>query len=159
MTRDDPVSRSGLEVVSESFVMLKMKAFQRTLYLSPVILLAACNDLRLYDVYDDLEDVRREGAIERGWIPDWVPESATDIHDHHELDTNLRAVSFRIDNSKSFDWPNTCSPADTVTPPELRTRLFPKAVHALKNIHKCADLFGVQDDQGVIHLWSKRINN
>ena len=38
--------------------------------------------------YDSLEAAKRQGAIERGWIPRFAPPSASSIRERHDLDTN-----------------------------------------------------------------------
>lgn len=43
---------------------------------------AACND-NVSSFYASYEDLKRSGAIERGWIPSWLPPG---IHHIYELD-------------------------------------------------------------------------
>ena len=40
--------------------------------------------------YASRSDALQSGAIDRGWIPVWMPESAEDIREAHQLDTNRR---------------------------------------------------------------------
>ena len=46
--------------------------------------------------YPDVAAARRQGAFERGWLPDIVPEDATDIWEMHNLDTNITWACFGI---------------------------------------------------------------
>lgn len=39
-------------------------------------------------------------AQQRGWLPTMLPRSATEIHEWHDLDTNLCLGSFRFDPSE-----------------------------------------------------------
>lgn len=44
--------------------------------------------------YATHRDAVVDGGIERGWIPDFVPERATNISDRHNLDSNHLQVEF-----------------------------------------------------------------
>jgi len=45
--------------------------------------------------YSDRETVKKNQAIERGWVPAILPESAYDISETHDLDTNELFGSFQ----------------------------------------------------------------
>ena len=45
--------------------------------------------------YSDRETVKKNQAIERGWVPAILPESAYDISETHDLDTNALFGSFQ----------------------------------------------------------------
>lgn len=69
-----------------------------------VILLAAltlsgCGEIK-DDRYADYEAARLAGVVERGWIPDFVPQSAYDIRDIHDQDSNAQTLSFRLPTSQ-----------------------------------------------------------
>ena len=40
------------------------------------------------------EELMKSGFLEKGWIPDFLPTDASDIKEAHDLDTNMRALSF-----------------------------------------------------------------
>ena len=42
------------------------------------------------EAYPTLAAARAAGAIERGWIPTWLPGSARNLREAHDLDTNAR---------------------------------------------------------------------
>ena len=44
--------------------------------------------------YADVGAARREGAFDRGWLPEIVPDEATDIWEMHNIDTNLTWACF-----------------------------------------------------------------
>ena len=46
--------------------------------------------------YATYSDAEQAGAVARGWIPAFVPHSATEIREAHELDTNRQWVRFRV---------------------------------------------------------------
>ena len=50
---------------------------------------AACHNIDVVTAsYATLEEARKAGAIERGWVPDGLPPGATEIRDAHDLDSN-----------------------------------------------------------------------
>lgn len=64
-----------------------------------VLSLAGCGD-QMEDTYSSYSDAQRAGAIERGWVPAFVPSSASDIADSHNLDTNRQTLKFTIPPSE-----------------------------------------------------------
>lgn len=62
--------------------------------LSAAITLSGCGEIK-NERYADFEAARLTGAVEQGWIPDFVPQSANDIRDIHDLDSNAQTLSFR----------------------------------------------------------------
>lgn len=47
--------------------------------------------------YDDYQAVVADDAISRGWIPSFLPKSATDITEQHSIDTNIGYISFKAE--------------------------------------------------------------
>ena len=45
--------------------------------------------------YDSKAVVQQEQAIERGWVPGIIPDSAFEITETHNLDTNILVGSFK----------------------------------------------------------------
>lgn len=71
----------------------------RTLPLSCAVILgtafgAGCTGEVMYAAYPDRAAAIRHDAVGRGWIPAWIPASATDLREVHDLDTNESALSF-----------------------------------------------------------------
>jgi hypothetical protein len=69
--------------------------------LNPLLLLLALSTLVGCELleekeshYATYEQAEREGAVKRGWIPAYVPRSATNIRERHDLDTNDQALRF-----------------------------------------------------------------
>jgi hypothetical protein len=60
-----------------------------------LLLLAGCGD-QVYESYATYAEAQRAGAIERGWVPAFVPASARAISDSHNLDTNRQTLRFTI---------------------------------------------------------------
>lgn len=60
--------------------------------------LGACSE-QVEEIYPTWADAERAGAVERGWIPAWVPSSARDIRESHDLDSNRQTLLFVADPS------------------------------------------------------------
>ncbi len=60
-----------------------------------VALLGACDsftdfgDFYIMDAtYETMGKAREDGAIDRGWVPEYLPDTATNIRERHSQDTN-----------------------------------------------------------------------
>lgn len=63
-----------------------------------VFALAACGEEQ-ETFYDNYADAQKAGAIKRGWIPDFVPASAHNIRERHDIDTNNQLLRFTVNPS------------------------------------------------------------
>lgn len=54
---------------------------------------SACSE-EVEETYPTWAEAQRAGAVERGWIPTFVPESARAIRDSHDLDSNRQTLFF-----------------------------------------------------------------
>lgn len=61
--------------------------------------------------YSDSVEAINSGAIERGWIPAFLPASAREIREKHNLDTNEVWVHFLIDDGSLADIKRSCHAA------------------------------------------------
>lgn len=50
-----------------------------------------------------------DGA-KRGWLPEWLPKSATDIHEWHNIDTNATIASFAYGTVEPAEFLVSCRP-------------------------------------------------
>ena len=131
-----------------------MKPSIITLVTFLMALLSACSDgLKLYETYENFDQAEADGAVARGWVPEWMPRDAKNIHEYHDLDTNSQAMSFKIAEPSNFRWPPICNSTINATRPALQTRLFPAAVHKLNDVQECDEFFAVKDRDGLIHMW------
>lgn len=60
-----------------------------------MLLCSACSEI-MEERYANMAEAERAGAIERGWVPRFVPASARNIRDVHDLDTNAQDLTFTI---------------------------------------------------------------
>jgi len=75
--------------------------------------------------YKDYDAVVAAGEIERGWVPDFLPHSATDIHLKYDLDTNAVLLAFRYADDDGQALSQVCTPTDSVTSPALDANWWP----------------------------------
>jgi hypothetical protein len=62
-----------------------------------VALMAYCEHVENpIDEYATYADAVEAGAVDRGWIPSFVPPTAAHIRDAHNLDTNHQWLQFRL---------------------------------------------------------------
>jgi hypothetical protein len=66
----------------------------------------ACSDRR-ESAFAGVKEARSSGAVDRGWVPGQLPESATNLHELHDTDTNEVWGTFRF--------PTTEHPPGTLT--------------------------------------------
>jgi hypothetical protein len=59
-----------------------------------LMLLVGCKE-DMSAFYDTYADAERAGAVNRGWIPPYVPPSATEITEVHNLDVNSQRIRFQ----------------------------------------------------------------
>lgn len=60
-----------------------------------IILLAGCSD-SVTERYATIEDARKAGLFQRGWLPDALPSSARNIEARNDLDLNVSAGKFVV---------------------------------------------------------------
>ena len=68
-----------------------------------------CNDLeRPKSFFLDYEELKGSGLIEKGWIPEYLPKSARNIRERHDLDTNHVHVTFEYRPGDTADLEKVC---------------------------------------------------
>jgi hypothetical protein len=64
-------------------------------------LLAGCEKQeQTTNVYPDRAAADAAGAIERGWIPEWIPNTAKELREIHDIDTNRSMLALRYDRAE-----------------------------------------------------------
>lgn len=77
----------------------------RSRILFVALLLCGCTDDVLDASYADVGEVEADGAIERGWIPGWIPRAAFNIHEVHDIDTSESALVFELPRGSTWEPP------------------------------------------------------
>lgn len=68
----------------------------------PFFLLLGCNE-QIDESYSTYSEAQSAGAVEKGWVPSFVPSSARDLEDTHDLDTTRQTLRFTIPLSAAAD--------------------------------------------------------
>jgi len=87
------------------------------------VLLCSCNEM-FESRYANKAEADRDGAISRGWIPSWLPASATDIREIHDIDTNETWLKFAAMEADLLALATQCSAipgAPKRLPPQIRS--------------------------------------
>jgi hypothetical protein len=74
------------------------------LCLGLICIVAACGSDRRESFYSSLGDADKDGAITRGWIPDFLPGNSSAIHELHYTSpsTEWCAFEFQTNDSEGF---------------------------------------------------------
>jgi hypothetical protein len=75
-----------------------------------VLLLSWCqlieNPKSYFPTYEEAEN---SGAMDRGWIPTYIPKSSKEIYEQHNLDTNTVHISFNYSQGDTQEIEENCS--------------------------------------------------
>ena len=72
------------------------------------VLLAGCSD-QVWSSYDNLNDAIKDGALKKGWMPSFMPESSTNILMVNDIDTNIVIIKCTIDEGDIQLFKNNCT--------------------------------------------------
>ena len=87
------------------------------------VIVASCGE-RPEAFYADAAAARAARAIDRGWIPDWLPATARAIHEVHNIDTNQSLLAFSFDPA---DIPNVAQSCAQVSREALKPAPFDRS--------------------------------
>lgn len=89
--------------------------------------LSGCVGTLLDAHFATTQEARDAGYVDRGWIPTWIPASATDIHESHDVDTGVSMLAFSLPDPRALVLPDTCRPVERaqVLPPPLDRAWWP----------------------------------
>ncbi len=63
--------------------------------LASALFISACGDV-VDERYGTWHEAKRAGAVERGWVPLFVPTAARNLRSVHDLDTNSQRLTFKL---------------------------------------------------------------
>ena len=69
------------------------------------LLLSGCDRMDLS--FSDYRELAEADAMQSGWFPVWLPESAYDIRESHDIDTNQSMLVFRV-RERAWRPPSDC---------------------------------------------------
>ncbi|MGK7949074.1 MAG: hypothetical protein AB4368_09785 [Xenococcaceae cyanobacterium] len=107
------------------------------------------------NTYQNYEETVAKGAIERGWIPDFLPVSAINIQEKHDLDTNEIILKFNFDLTDSEKLLQSCQSTNTFSPP---TRLTAKwwsndMINSADSHFYCNDGSYMAVNNNIVYYW------
>jgi hypothetical protein len=122
-------------------------------YLAFTVILAAvlamgCGETR-DAAYEDIAQAVRDGAVQRGWVPTWLPKSSREIHLTYNLDTNASMLSLRYSKQENWVPPSQCSNIGRITlpPPPFSRNWWPGDIPPSRlATHRHAFLYCAQDN-------------
>ena len=78
-------------------------------FLLMIIGISGCDLLERPEMsYVNMTEAIEHGAIDRGWVPEWIPAQATNIREIHDIDTNESMMAFDLPNTVDWRLPNGC---------------------------------------------------
>ena len=72
-----------------------MNSVSRAAVLALFLCLAGCLET-MESSYATRQEAVEAGQVAKGWIPRWVPASATNLREIHNLDSNASALAFDL---------------------------------------------------------------
>lgn len=73
--------------------------------------------------YLTLAEAERDGAIERGWPPPWLPGIAVEINEIHDIDSNRGFIALRYAASDEGWYKSACQRIVRGVPPNPESRV------------------------------------
>ncbi len=121
--------------------------------LLPIFLLAACQLSETPESsFADYKETVASGLIERGWIPAWLPETAANIHEKHNLDNNASILLF--DAGAEFSVPAGCEPATNPAEATFKESWWPLSFSSDWPVYDCGNGYTAVDEAGIrIYFW------
>ncbi|MDN0081902.1 hypothetical protein QU487_03890 [Crenobacter sp. SG2305] len=125
-----------------------------------LVLLAGCSD-RQDNHYASYEEAKSVGAVEHGWVPDWLPADTGEIDEAHDIDTNRSMVRFALPDNKTLALPLDCvstlpgklnKPFDTAS---WWPAVLPSPGDTVHHYYRCVDEGQVAVDElhGLGYVW------
>ena len=85
-----------------------------------LIVLASCSDI-FKKYYSDYNELFNSGDLKKGWIPDFIPVSAYDIYEKHNLDTNEIWLNFRFKKKDFNNIVDQMQQTDSIAQSKIKT--------------------------------------
>lgn len=113
--------------------------------LSAIVLVATvtgCDFVEVTDTsYPDMSAAVSRGGVSSGWVPRWIPASATDLREVHNIDTNESALAFEVSSADPWPLPDNCigiKSADAI-PSHFKREWWPDATELKKHfsLYRC----------------------
>src|SRR5579864_4193855 len=80
------------------------------------LLFVGCHSDRRESFYPSLADAKKDGALDRGWIPDFLPESSHAIHEVHDISPSTTWCAFEFTPTDSQGLRKSLKSVDSLAP-------------------------------------------
>jgi hypothetical protein len=124
------------------------------LFVLPLILLLAACQLgeRPESSFANYQEAAASGMIERGWIPDWLPETAVNIQERHDLDTNASILFFSA--GAEFSTPEGCEPTSNPPAAAFKESWWPQSFSTDWPVYDCGSgHLSVDEIRMSVYFW------
>jgi|GEM_PF-4692450 len=71
-----------------------MKILLRAIQVVCIAALAGCSGETITNSFGDYSEMQASGIFEKGWLPSYLPKSARNIKESHNLDSNIVNATF-----------------------------------------------------------------
>lgn len=94
--------------------------------------IGGCSPAEQETRYKTLTAAQIAGAVDRGWVPGWLPRNAFNLKEKHDPDTNRSLLRFNFPSSDKWDPASACAriAPDRVRGPALKASWWPADVAA-----------------------------
>src|SRR5579863_4797702 len=86
----------ALSLIHNIFLRKQACLLMTALCLGLAYVLVACHSDRRESFYPSLTDAKKDGANDRGWLPDFLPESSRAIHEVHDISPSTTWCAFEF---------------------------------------------------------------
>lgn len=120
------------------------------------VAVVGCARDRYESSYADLVQARQRDAIDRGWIPEFLPESTTDLREVHDPRTRQHVVRGTLTEG---ELPGDCDEVEVVGSPPLDASWLPSVLEGAGRPVRCGAWDGTVErgaSQPTIVLWTDR---
>src|SRR5262245_57995635 len=131
------------------------------------LLLSACDSMELPEAsYSSRSEVVQDGAVARGWVPAWLPSTAKDLRERHDLDNNISQLTFAFETLGSTDLSQNCTrvdPSAATMPRKILVDWWPADLRSAKplsrfSFYACSDAgstayLAIDDEQKRAYFW------
>lgn len=80
------------------------------------VVFLGCHGDRHESFYPSLADAKKDGALDRGWIPDFLPESSQAIHEVHDISPSTTWCAFEFSPADSQGLRKSLKTVDSLAP-------------------------------------------
>lgn len=117
--------------------------------LAIALTLSACGDA-VEERYGSWDEAKRAGAVERGWVPPFVPSTARNLRSIHDLDLNSQRLTFKLPTDAVQPMIDAAAPVSALHGKTLERAIREVGLNGHKNVNVNAYLMCTPTYSGAI---------